>query len=333
MVELNEVNPEENTLTPVDKEDTSDYEENSAIDTQQEEETSLIDPRGINTLSEEPLVHVEFIDAYSFRCLIEYFNLTNDDGNFVFTPKGVYYCRENGNKQVLNELIINGHELTRYEYNSWKDKIISGLNMTQFKGSTKKIGKKDISRLSVFESGVCLQVIGSPKNSSEDDMDIIRSQRLNHEFYAIDGYQAEDEPNFTESMQKFTSACSDQASCKDDFVTVIGLERGMIMEARQGGNLRASIKCLGKIQETANIRSGNYSEKTTKAGNKNLRIVVKHPTEIVRYKIPRRIISALSKLTNISPNGTVKVYMQPNLPVKFVFHVSTYAKLAVYLRS
>jgi hypothetical protein len=283
--------------------------------------------------TEIPLVHVEFIDAYSFRCLIEYLNLTNDDGNLVFTPKNIYYSRENDSKQVLNELVLYGHELTRYEYNSDKDRVISGLNMSQFKGSTKKIGKKDISRLSVFASGVCLQVIGSPKSSSGDDMDLIRTQRLNHEFYTIDGYQNEDEPNFTESMQKFTSACSDQASCKDDFVTVIGLDHGIIMEARQGGNLRASIKCLGQIEETSSIRSGNFSEKSIRTSGKNLRIVVKHPNEIVRYKIPRRIISALSKLTNISPNGTVKVYMQPNLPIKFVFHVSTYGKLTVYLRS
>ena len=283
--------------------------------------------------TEIPLVHVEFIDAYSFRCLIEYLNLTNDDGNLVFTPKNIYYSRENDSKQVLNELVLYGHELTRYEYNSDKDQVISGLNMSQFKGSTKKIGKKDISRLSVFASGVCLQVIGSPKSSSGDDMDLIRTQRLNHEFYTIDGYQNEDEPNFTESMQKFTSACSDQASCKDDFVTVIGLDHGIIMEARQGGNLRASIKCLGQIEETAGIRSSNFSEKAIRTSGKSLRIVVKHPNEIVRYKIPRRIISALSKLTNISPNGTVKVYMQPNLPIKFVFHVSTYGKLTVYLRS
>lgn len=317
---------DENALVATEENEEENYDEN--------EEQSITDPRSMHMHNPEiPLVHVEFIDAYSFRCLVEYLNLTNDDGNLIFTPKGIYYSRENDSKQVLNELVINGHELTRYEYNSDKDKVISGLNMVQFKGSTKKIGKKDIARLSVFASGVCLQVIGSPKSSSGDDMDLIRTQRLNHEFYTIDGYQNEDEPNFTESMQKFTSACSDQASCKDDFVTVIGLDHGIIMEARQGGNLRASIKCLGQIEETAHIRSGSYSEKVARTGGKSLRIVVKHPNEIVRYRIPRRIVSALSKLTNISPNGTVKVYMQPGLPIKFVFHLSTYGKLAVYLRS
>lgn len=285
---------------------------------------------------EIPLVHVEFTDAYSFRCLIEYLNLTNDDGNLVFTPKGFYYSRENDSKQILNELFINGHELTRYEYNSDKEQIICGLNMNQFKSSTKKIGKKDIARLSVFPTGICLQVIGSPKSSSGNDMDIIRTQRLTHDCYTMDGYQEEDEPNFTESMQKFTSACSDQASCKGEYVNVIGFERGILMEARQGGNIRASIKCLGQIDEQS--RAESVVEKSIQTNtNKNIRLIIKQNNkqddELVKYRIPRRIISALSKLTNISPNGTVKVYMQPGLPVKFVFHVSTYGKLSVYLRS
>lgn len=314
-----------------------DYEQDTTTYKEEEDGNSqaLVDPRNmqVHHNSEMPLVQAELTDAYSFRCLIEYLNLTNNDGNFVFTPKGIYYSRENDSRQVLNELVIYGHELTKYEYNSDKDRVVSGLSMDRFKGATKKIGKKDISRLSVFTSGVCLQVIGSPKSSSGDDMDVIMTQRLNHEFYTINGYQNEDEPNCTESMQKFTNACSDQASCKDDFVTIVGLERGLIMEARQGGNLRASIKCLGQIEETVNIRSSNYSEKITRTSGKNLRIVVKHPNEIVRYRVPRRIIAALSKLTNISPNGTVKIYMQPKLPIKLVFHLSTYGKLSIYLRS
>lgn len=322
-------------MTEADEYDNEIQEDNSLVPQEENEEEVdnrvLVDPRAIN--HEIPLVHVEFVDAYSFRCLIEYLNLTNDDGNLIFTPKGIYYSRENDSKQILNEIVINGHELTRYEYNSDKDKVVSGLNMVQFKGSTKKIGKKDIARLSVFNSGACLQVIGSPKMSSDDDMDLIRTQRLNHEYYTINGYQEEDEPNFTESMQKFTSACSDQASCKDDLVTVIGLERGIVMEARQGGNLRACIKCLGRVEETTTIRSNSYSEKIARTSGKSLRIVVKYPNEIVRYRIPRRIVSALSKLTNISPNGTVKVYMQPSLPIKLVFHISSYGKLTIYLRS
>lgn len=306
--------------------DRDENEQEDNVEVNEEENIEDLDP-------EVPLIHAEFTDAYSFRSLVEYLNLTNDSGNLIFTPKGIYYSRENDGGQVLNDLLIYTHELTRYEYNIEKEKFIVGLNILQFKGATKKIGKKDIARLSIFPAGVCLQVIGSPKNSSGDDMDLIRTQRLNHNIYSMEGYQADDEPNFTESMQKFTAACSDQASCKDEFITVIGLEHGIIMEARQGGNLRASIKCLGQIDDTASLGSSGLSDKTRGSGGKNIRIVKKHPNEIVRYRIPRRIISALSKLTNISPNGTIKFYLQPNLPIKASIHVSTYGKLSIYLRN
>ena len=298
----------------------SDQDENSTI-------SSPIEEISLSYEGEFPLICAEFNDAYSFRNLIEYLNLTNDDGNFVFTPKEIYYSRENDSRQVLNELVIRTHELTRYEYNATEDKVIRGVNLVQFKGSTKKIGKKDIARIEIYDSGICVKIIGSPKNYSGDDMDIIRTQRLNHQFYTIEGYQEEDEPNFTESIQKFTGACTDQASCRDDFVTVVGLERGVIFEARQGGNLRASIKCLGQVDESA----GRSHEKTSK-GQGKIRIIVKNKNEIVRHRIPRRIIAALGKLTNICPNGTVKVYIQPDLPIKLVFHVSTYGKLTIYLR-
>lgn len=307
--------------------------DSSSNDGEEEPDTKLSDNKISVNSREIPLVYGEFSDAYSFRSLIEYLNHTNDDGNFISSPKGIYYSKTSANNQVLNEVTIHGHELTSYEYNSDKESIVSGMNLGQFKGATKKIGKKDIARLSIFNSAICLQVSGSPKSGSDEDMDVIRTQRLDHDCYVVDGYQNEDEPNCTISMQRFTSVCTDQASCKDDFILFVGLDRGLITEARQGGNLRASIKTLGQIEDNIAMRSGSFSEKTPKSSGKNVKIVVKYPGEIVRYRIPRRIVSALSKLTNISPNGTVKVYMQPSLPIKFMFHISTYGKLAVYLRS
>ncbi len=294
-----------------------------------EESTNLL---SAVTGRENPLIYAEFTDAYSFRTLIEYLDHTNDDGNFIFGPKAILYCRESDSRQVLNVVEIYGHELTRYDYNSQQDRFISGLNLAQFKAATRKIGKKDVARLSVFNSAVCLQVNGSPKSGSDDDMDVIRTQRLNQDVFEIDGYQGEDEPNCAVSMARFTSVCGVQASCKDDHVTFIGIDHGIITEARQGGNLRASVKPLGQIDETTEVKGGNLSEKIVKMGEKNIKLIHKYPNEIVRYKIPRRIVSALSKLTNISPNGTVKIYIQPNLPIKLVFHISTYGRLTVYLR-
>ena len=313
--------------------DRDDVSENSSDEGEQDSSNKLNDAKSLLDSREIPLVYGEFADAYSFRSLIEYLNHTNDDGNFISSPKGLYYSKTSSNNQVLNEVTIHAHELTRFEFNSDKESIVSGMNLGQFKGATKKIGKKDIARLSIFNSAICLQVSGSPKSGSDEDMDVIRTQRLDNHCYVVDGYQNEDEPNCTISMQRFTSVCTDQSSCKDDYILFVGLDRGLITEARQGGNLRASIKTLGQIDDNIAMRSGSFSEKTPKSTGKNVKIILKYPGEIVRYRIPRRIVAALSKLTNISPNGTVKVYMQPSLPIKFVFHISTYGKLAVYLRS
>jgi hypothetical protein len=291
-----------------------------------DDEDSYVEGDGYT--SDIPLVYMELVDAYSFRCLIEYLNYGNVEGNFIFTPKTITYSNATSNNQVLNEIIIHGHELTKYEYNYDKEELVVGVSLTQFKSSTKKIGKKDIARLSVMPSGICLQIIGSPKVSSGDDMDLIRTYRLEKERFVIDGYQDITDPNFVDSIQKFTSLCSYQAACKDDDVIFIGLERGIMTEARHGGDLRASLKNLGQVDD-----SSSRSEKITKTAGKQIRVVKKHRDEITRCRVPRDIVAALGKLGNISPNGTVKGYIQPGLPLKFVLHISTYGELNIHLRN
>lgn len=278
-------------------------------------------------LSEDatPLVFAEFNDAYSFRILVEYLNLTNDNGNFIFTPKNIYYFRGNDSNQVFNEVLIHTHELTHYEYNHDEAEVVAGVNLTQFKNAIKKIGKKDIARLMVFDGQVCLKIIGSPKNYSENDVEIVRTQHLDRAVFDGDGYQDETEPNCTVSIQKFTSACSDLAGCKDEYIKVIGLDHGVIFEARQGGNLRANIRYCGHFED--------FTVRPSQKAKSKLRINFQYHDQIVTYKIHRRIVSALSKLTNISPNGTVKIYIQPSpLPIKLLLHLSTYGDVAIYLQ-
>lgn len=282
----------------------------------------------LNT-SNEILVLAEFTDAYSFRCLIEYLNLTVDQGNLIFTRDGISFSKQNDSRQLLNDLYIFGHELTTYDYYSEAEQVVIGINISQFNSSTKQIGKKDIAKLSVLSSGICLQIIGSPKNGSGNDLDIIRSQQLDYNNYTMEGYQREEEPNFVTSIQSFTTACSQEAMCKDGIITLIAYDAGIMMRATQGGNLKSGFRCLGNIDESY---AGNNFDKMTKLGGKNVRLIVKSPGELSRHQIPRKIISALGKLNNISPNGTVKFYIQQGLPIKLIFHVSTYGILTVYLR-
>lgn len=291
---------------------------------------------GINEKGTDyPVVFMEFTDAYSFRCLIEYLNLTNDEGNFIFTPAGFSYCQENDTGQILNEVKIFAHELTAYEFYPLVDdeeRFVAGVNLTQLKSASKKIGKKDIARVYVHERTIQLQILGSPKNSSDSNRDFIRLKELEKIVLSISGYQDETEPNCTIGLQKFSAACADLSDCKEDYITIIGVENGLIMEGKQSGNLRSNIKCLGGIENDKD-KYDVATETVKKIAGRTTRLSKKHADEIVRHRLTRRMITALGKLNNVSPNSAVKCYFQPDMPIKLGIHISSYGVLNIYLRT
>lgn len=48
-------------------------------------------------------------------------------------------------------------------------------------------------------------------------------------------------------------------------------------------------------------------------------------------RVEASIIKALSKLNNVCPNGTVRIYIEENMPIKIITNVGTYGTLTIYL--
>ena len=306
-----------------------------------------------------PILFAEFNDAYSFRNLIEYLKNTNIAGNFVFSPENITYSRSDAGNTILNEIVISKSDLTYYVYNAPVPEVIIGITISNLRKITKPIGKKDSIRLYMLPNDPLLyiQIVSiNTKALSRNNANFVRPQgNIERLLYDVTGYvRGDDNPNCTIPIMDFCRMCTAMNSISCSFVTIRGLSRGAIFEAMTDGSISGRIDKFGIIDEAPSSSSKYPSgssdlslidsflsnlqirEDKIKVSNvKAPKLVIQPPIDTTETRIKVRIstIKALSKINNLSPpTGTIKLYMEPDLPLKLICKIGTYGTLTIYLR-
>lgn len=303
--------------------------------------------------SQEPLVIAEFMDGYSFRGIIDYLKLTNVSGTFIFSKDFITYSQSDAKNSVLNNLDIRTCDLTHYKLHH-DAPIAYGVNMNNMKHTMGVIGKKDGVRLISFahQPFIFIQHLGQGSDRTSDrNASMIRVQTTEPLQMTVEGYRrAENDPNCTVRVQSFCKTCADIVRVKCDYITIKSSSHGIRFQAMLDGNIAGSYYEFGSFnknpfeEDSKTIQLKRLTQYLASlslepaappaaagAGPAPVRLIIKDSEDDDSIRIRSSHIKALSKLVNSFRDGTVKMYMEPGLPLKLVFN-NTYCRLTIFLQ-
>jgi hypothetical protein len=296
--------------------------------------------------SREYLFYAEFNDGYSFRNLVEYLKSTNTTGNFIFTNKGITYSQNNSSNTLLNCFEIRGYDLTAYIFNSELDFIDVGINLSNLRSITKSVGKKDSLRLYMIKNNPHLHIsINSPntKELNRNNISVIRPQKLEILDFDLDVFNREEcNPNCTAPSIDFNKMCTAMYAIGCNHVAIYSGETSIVFKGMFDGEIVGRMDRFGinKPKNSNSIPVPNLTD--IPSSTKNListsddfappRIVILPEDYEYSIRVSTALLKSLGKLNNLSPNGTIKMYMEYERPFKMIADVGAYGKLTIFLR-
>jgi hypothetical protein len=293
--------------------------------------------------SKEYVFYAEFSDGYSFRNLVEYLKSTNNTGNFLFSSRGINYIQNNTSNTLLNCVEIRGYDLTAYVFNAKLEQIDVGVNLSNLRSITKSVGKKDSLRLYMIKGNPHLHISISSPNTKElnrNNISVIRPQKLEILDFNLDEFnRSESNPNCTAPSIDFNKMCTAMNAIKCNFVAVYSQDTTVVFKGMFDGDI------VGRMDRFGINKQKNVSHSLPEISDINSRSLISNfedisPPQIVilpedyeySIRIETSTIKALGKLNNLSPNGTIKMYMELERPFKMIANIGSYGKLIIFLR-
>lgn len=298
------------------------------------------------------MCYAEFSDGYSFRNLIEYLRLTNLNGAIRFYKDCIKYEQSNEDSTILNHFEIHTYELTDYKIESRTDEVIISVNLAKFRNVTKNIGKKDRASLYKLpnDPNLYVQILNTNSQCGGEPSGLFPVETFDggYTVYKYPTYKRkENQPNCTIYQAEFAKMCSSMQSVKSSYVAAHAMEKGIIFKGISASGSTSCIKDFGKIrreqekkikhrlrgvnQQLNIINNPNTVVRAPKAPGPRIRIA--EYGEIERYCISMPTIRGLGKLNNLSPMGTIKIYVEKHKPLKLICSIGGYGKLTIHIRS
>jgi hypothetical protein len=188
--------------------------------------------------------------------------------------------------------------------------------------------------------------ISSPntKELNRNNVSVIRPQKLDVIQYDIDEYKRdESSPNCTTPAFDFNKMCSAMNALKCSHILVYGDDSSIVFKGMFDGDLVGRTDTFGMTKKKDELHGPGFPNQIPEISEFGK---VVHPTynesegpsvaKSINYqhsiKIDVSTIKALGKLNNLSPNGTIKMYMEEGVPFKMISNVGSYGKLTIFLR-
>ena len=287
-----------------------------------------------------------FIDGCSFRYLIEYLRLISLEGTFIFHKNYITYAEGDDDHTILNIVKIKTYELTDYEFSSFNDKIIANINLSDLRNKTRTVGKKeqlDIYRRAEEPSNLYIQVRSQEKSSGDNPVFYCMSMKSDKlvEYDLPEYNRGKRNPNCTIYQSDFSKVCKALVANKCSYVEFLGYDKGIVIKGYSVEGKIAMVKEYGKRNQH-NSESKSSAAKSIldiqgktliKPNKKAPKLSIRDADEIDRFRVPISKIKALTKLNGFSPNGTIKIYIERGLPMKFDCNIGTFGKLSILIRS
>jgi hypothetical protein len=283
--------------------------------------------------------YIDFHDGYAFRQIMEFLKLTVTSIPMYFSENGISILQGNGNGSIVVNINIKGHELLTYYFNKElantnEDNEIYHLvcfNVSKFRDTIKSTARKEGIRIFQYanDSTVHIQIYGGNKNGEGGTS--IETQTYTPIQYEMSGFeQSIFLPNCKSPLSEFCNSCGHFGKVKSTkYTNFICYEKGVKVTAHSETGVISMFKKWGECKDDedtpaiAPVRNKiKYLAKKTKTDDKTYTV-----------KIPIDIIKALSKLSNLTNNGIMRIYCETNDIIRFMVSISYYAELIIYYRT
>ena len=280
----------------------------------------------------EPIKHekdlvflIDFHDGYAFRQIMEFLKLTVTSVPMYFTENGISILQGNGDGSLIININIKGAELLNYHF----DKSLANMpsadadsptyhmvcfNVSKFRDTIKSTARKEGIRIFQYKDSnvVHIQVYGGSKNGEGGTS--IESQTYTPFHYELSGFeQSIYEPNCRAPLSEFCNACGQFGKVKSNkYTNYACYPKGIYVTAISETGTTSMFKKWGKIE--------NETTKHNKRNHYNV-------------KIPIDVIKAISKLSNLTNNGIMRICCEDDNFIRMIVSVSYYAELTIYYRS
>jgi hypothetical protein len=290
---------------------------------------------------------IDFHDGYAFRQIMEFLKLTVTTIPMYFSENGINILQGNGDGSLIVNINIKGHELLTYHFNKELANIpptetnsqvyhLVCFNVSKFRDTIKSTARKEGIRMFQYagESIVHIQVYGGNKNGEGGTS--IETQSYSPIHYELSGFkQSIFLPNCKAPLSEFCNSCGQfnkvkstkytNFACYNKGIKVTACtETGVISMFKKWGECEDSNSMSLKVPGGPRLMftdSANNKIKYSKNDNNN------------NVKIPIEVIKALSKLSNLTNNGIIRIYCEADNIIRFMVSISYYAELVIYYRS
>jgi len=271
---------------------------------------------------------IEFTEGFIFKSLIEFLKQTTQKGNFIFSQKGIKYEKMDLSKKILNILEIDC-EILHYEFPPTNEDVIFGINFKDVVAIIGKVKRKEGVKLRKLprDKKLYISVTTSNDSSSENNnYGTIIPYSEQDISYLINNDEKDDkskEHSFVIPTIKFVNACNRITSIKCIDITMKSEGKGAVFETTIGGTVsKKEILGDNKTHSSPKLKPKDEDEKMEEA-----------PEEVIKIDINPNTVKSLAKLGNLCQNGSIKIIMEKNKPLKIITPVSNYGTLKTYIFS
>jgi len=282
--------------------------------------------------------YIDFHDGYAFRQLMEFLKLTVTSIPMYFSENGISILQGNGNGSVVVNINIKGHELLTYYFNKElantkeEDDIyhLVCFNVSKFRDTIKSTARKEGIRIFQYanDTTVHIQVYGGNKNGEGGTS--IETQTYTPTQYEMSGFeQSIYQPNCKSPLSEFCNSCGQFGKVKSArYTNFICYEKGIKVTAYSETGVISMFKKWGECKDEDNTPVVTAKNKVVYSVKKT-----KSLENIYNVKIPIDVIKALSKLSNLTNNGIMRIYCEADDIIRFMVSISYYAELIIYYRT
>lgn len=281
---------------------------------------------------DEDSFEVVFTEGFIFKSLIEFFKQTTQKGNFNFSSQKIRYEKMDLSKKILNILEINC-EIIPYSFHSNSEEVIFGINFKDIVAIIGKVKRKEGVKLRKLprDNKLYISVIPSGDSSLDDnnygtiipysEQDL--SYSINDEEKNSEKNDKNKEHSFVIPTIKFVNACNRITSIKCIDITMRSEGKGAIFETMIGGT-------VNKKEILGDLRTTHSSPTMTRQTDDEKK---EETDNCIKIDINPNTVKALAKLGNLCQNGSIKISMERNRPLKIITPVSNYGILKTYIFS
>jgi hypothetical protein len=284
---------------------------------------------------------IDFHDGYAFRQIMEFLKLTVTSVPMYFSENGISIMQGNGDGSLVVNINIKGHELLKYHFNKELANIqpseesddihyhLVSFNVSKFRDTIKSTARKEGIRMYQYagDSNVHIQVYGGNKNGEGGTS--IETQPHNPIHYELSGFnQSIFLPNCKSPLSEFCNSCGQFNKVKSTkYTNFTCYKKGVKVTAWSETGVISTFRKWGECEDNESFKFPG-GPRVLSAD-----IIPKSKKNVYNVKIPIDVIKALSKLSNLTNNGIIRIYCESDHIIRFMVSISYYAELVIYYRS